>query len=79
MPNITPAEVDSLVALFERKTGCCTLGHASLRFHGEPVALTPFDAYRCFMRREIDVLALGNCMLIKKDQPPWHLAERTDS
>ena len=43
---------------------------------GEPIVCTPEDAYRCFMRTEIDTLVLGNCVLDKIDQKP--LAEDID-
>jgi carbamoyltransferase len=37
---------------------------------GEPIVCTPEDAYRCFMRTEMDVLVLENCVLYKTDQKP---------
>jgi carbamoyltransferase len=37
---------------------------------GEPIVCTPADAYRCFMRTEMDVLVLENCVLQKADQKP---------
>jgi carbamoyltransferase len=38
---------------------------------GEPIVGSPNDAYRCFMRTEMDYLVLENYLLAKKDQPPW--------
>ena len=43
---------------------------------GEPIVCTPEDAYRCFMRTEMDTLVLGNHVLRKSQQPP--LAESDD-
>ena len=43
---------------------------------GEPIVCTPEDAYRCFMRTEMDTLVLGNCVLDKLDQKP--LTDDTD-
>ncbi len=43
---------------------------------GEPIVCTPEDAYRCFMRTEMDYLVLGSFLLDKKTQPPWE--DRTD-
>jgi len=43
-------------------------GIPRLMFGGEPIVCTPQDAYRCFMRTEMDVLVLENCMLYKNDQ-----------
>ncbi|MEI8351993.1 MAG: ATP-binding cassette domain-containing protein [bacterium] len=37
----------------------------------EPIVCTPEDAFRCFMRTEMDYLVLGSFVLSKKDQPPW--------
>jgi len=37
---------------------------------GEPIVCTPAEAYRCFMRTEIDTLVLGNYVLDKIDQKP---------
>jgi carbamoyltransferase len=38
---------------------------------GEPIVCTPDDAYRCFMRTEMDTLVLEDCILSKADQPPF--------
>ncbi len=65
-----PAYYDVLKA-FEQQTGCGVLVNTSFNVRGEPIVCTPFDAYRCFMRTEMDVLALGNQLLVKAGQPPW--------
>ncbi len=31
---------------------------------------TPEDAFNCFMGTEIEVLAVGNCLMRKEDQDP---------
>jgi len=31
---------------------------------------TPEDAFRCFMGSELDVLAVGDCLLLKAEQDP---------
>lgn len=59
-----------LLQAFERKTGCGVLVNTSFNVRGEPIVCTPEDAYRCFMRTEMDVLVLENCMLFKRDQKP---------
>jgi carbamoyltransferase len=56
---------------FEAKTGSGVLVNTSFNVRGEPIVCTPEDAYRCFMRTEIDLLVLGNCVLEKVDQKPW--------
>jgi carbamoyltransferase len=53
---------------FEAKTGCGVLVNTSFNVRGEPIVCTPEDAYRCFMRTEMDVLVLENCVLNKPDQ-----------
>lgn len=60
-----------LIRAFEAKTGFGVIVNTSFNVRGEPIVCTPEDAYRCFMRTEIDVLVLGNCVLEKTDQKPW--------
>ncbi len=60
-----------LIKAFEAKTGSGVIVNTSFNVRGEPIVCTPEDAYRCFMRTEIDVLVLGNCVLEKADQKPW--------
>ena len=59
-----------LLQMFEQKTGCAVLINTSFNVRGEPIVCTPQDAYRCFMRTDMDVLVLENMVLLKKDQPP---------
>ena len=51
----------------QRKTGCPTIVNTSFNVRGEPIVCTPQDAYRCFMRTEMDVLVLQNQILFKKE------------
>ncbi|HEU4685454.1 MAG TPA: carbamoyltransferase [Nitrospira sp.] len=59
-----------LLKAFEAHTGYAVLVNTSFNVRGEPIVCTPEDAYRCFMRTEMDVLALENCVLYKADQKP---------
>jgi carbamoyltransferase len=59
-----------LLKAFEAKTGYGVLVNTSFNVRSEPIVCTPEDAYRCFMRTEIDTLVLGNCVLDKIDQKP---------
>ncbi len=59
-----------LLKAFEEKTGYATLVNTSFNVRGEPIVCTPEDAFRCFMRTEMDVLVLENCVLKKEDQKP---------
>lgn len=61
---------------FEKRTGCGVIINTSFNVRGEPIVCTPDDAYKCFMRTEMDILVLENMILYKKEQPEW--AEETD-
>lgn len=58
-----------LLREFERQTGCAVLVNTSFNVRGEPIVHSPVDAYRCFMRTEMDYLVLENFILSKADQP----------
>jgi len=60
-----------LLEAFRQKTGCSTLVNTSFNVRGEPIVCTPEDAYRCFMRTEMDVLVIGNHLFLKQEQPDW--------
>jgi carbamoyltransferase len=59
-----------LLTAFKAATGCSVLVNTSFNVRGEPIVCTPDDAYTCFMRTKIDLLALGNHLLEKTLQPP---------
>jgi len=58
----------ALLTAFKSRTGCPVLVNTSFNVRGEPIVCTPEDAFRCFMGTEIEVLAIGNCLLRKDDQ-----------
>jgi len=58
-----------LIERFAALSGCAVLVNTSFNVRGEPIVCTPEDAYRCFMRTEMDVLAVGDFLLVKSDQP----------
>ncbi len=60
-----------LLEAFESATGCGVLVNTSFNVRGEPIVCSPADAYRCFMRTEMDLLVLENCILYKDRQPAW--------
>ena len=60
----------SLLRAFEAQTGYAVLVNTSFNVRGEPIVCTPEDAFRCFMRTEMDVLVLENYVLYKTDQTP---------
>ena len=59
----------ALLKAFEHLTGCGVLVNTSFNVRGEPIVCTPTDAYRCFMRTEMDYLVVENFLLDKKEQP----------
>jgi carbamoyltransferase len=61
----------ALISAFEKLTGCPMIVNTSFNVRGEPIVCTPEDAYRCFMRTEMDVLVMENCILYKEEQPFW--------
>jgi carbamoyltransferase len=60
----------ALLCRFKARTGCPVLVNTSFNVRGEPIVCTPEDAFRCFMGTEIDLLAIGDCLLRKEDQDP---------
>jgi carbamoyltransferase len=60
-----------IISEFEKLTGCAVIVNTSFNVRGEPIICTPEDAYRCFMRTEMDVLVIENFILFKEEQPPW--------
>ena len=58
-----------ILAAFNRRTGCPVIVNTSFNVRGEPIVCSPDDAYRCFMRSDMDVLVIDNYILEKDDQP----------
>jgi carbamoyltransferase len=58
-----------LINEFKKQTGYGVIVNTSFNVRGEPIVCTPEDAYRCFMRTEMDFLVLGNYVLDKREQP----------
>jgi len=61
----------NILSEFEKLTGKGILINTSFNVRGEPIVCTPEDAYKCFMRTEMDILILGDFYLLKKDQPDF--------
>jgi carbamoyltransferase len=59
----------SLLKKFKEKTGTSVLVNTSFNVRGEPIVCTPEDAFRCFMRTEMDYLVVENCLMAKSAQP----------
>jgi len=60
-----------LIERFYSKTGCPVIINTSFNVRGEPIVCTPLDAYKCFMRTNMDYLVLGNYILSKDEQPKF--------
>ena len=57
-----------LINAFEKVSECPVLINTSFNVRGEPIVYSPEDAYRCFMRTEMDYLVMENILLAKTDQ-----------
>jgi carbamoyltransferase len=60
-----------VINAFRQRTGYGVIVNTSFNVRGEPIVCSPFDAYRCFMRTEMDVLIMGDFLLLKERQPEW--------
>ena len=65
-----------LLEAFKEKTGCPLLVNTSFNVRGEPIVHDASDAYRCFMRTEMDCLVFNNFVMLRDEQPQWE--ERED-
>jgi len=65
-----------IIEAFYRRTGCPVIVNTSFNVRGEPIVCTPEDAYRCFMRTNMDALVLENFVLEKAEQAPVAADER---
>ncbi|MEK7173048.1 MAG: carbamoyltransferase C-terminal domain-containing protein, partial [Patescibacteria group bacterium] len=65
-----------MIKAFYRKTGCPAIINTSFNVRGEPLVCSPQDAFRCFMRTEMDYLVMGCFLLDKREQKP---VEKDDS
>ena len=65
-----------IIDAFYRRTGCPVIVNTSFNVRGEPIVCTPEDAYRCFMRTDMDALVLENFVLLKTDQAPLRRTSR---
>ena len=61
----------NIISAFEKITGYPVVINTSFNVRGEPIVCLHQDAYKCFMRTEMDYLVLENCLLKKEDQPPF--------
>ncbi|MBN2275568.1 MAG: carbamoyltransferase [Bacteroidales bacterium] len=60
-----------LLSTFKKLTGCGLMVNTSFNVRGEPIVCSPEDAYRCFMRTEMDYLVINDYLFDKKMQPAW--------
>ena len=61
----------ALIQAFGQQTGYDVVVNTSFNVRGEPIVCTADDAYRCFMRTEMDYLVVGNYLFDKRQQPAW--------
>ncbi len=72
----TNAKFHGLLQAVKQRTGYGVVVNTSFNVRGEPIVCTPEDAYRCFMRTEMDILVVNDCILEKTEQPDWRNRER---
>jgi carbamoyltransferase len=72
----TKPDYYDIISAFEKITGYAVIVNTSFNVRGEPIVCNPEDAYRCFMRTEMDALVMENCILYKDEQP--HFQEKND-
>ncbi|MDR2761670.1 MAG: carbamoyltransferase [Planctomycetaceae bacterium] len=68
----TNCEYARLIRAFKNRYDCSVIVNTSFNVRGEPIVCTPDDAYRCFMRTEMDYLVIENFMFNKKEQPNFN-------
>jgi carbamoyltransferase len=66
-PETNPAYYQ-LISAFKQRTGCPVIINTSFNIRGEPIVATPEEAFHCFMGTGIDMLAIGDCFLVKEEQ-----------
>ncbi len=64
----TNPKFHALITKFKEKTGCSVVINTSFNVRGEPIVCSPKDAFKCFMGTDLDLLLVGNCLLIKGEQ-----------
>jgi carbamoyltransferase len=67
----------ALISQFNQLTGCPLVVNTSFNVRGEPIVMSPTDAFRCFMSTEMDMLVIGNCILLKEQQDPANIQDYT--
>ena len=73
--NLTNPIYYQTISRFNQESDCPVIINTSFNVRGEPIVCTPEDAYRCFMRTEMDYLLLGNFLLEKECQPEFTEAD----
>ena len=68
--NETNPRYHALISRFHAMSGCPVVVNTSFNVRGEPMVHSPSDAFRCFMGTDIEVLAIGDFLLLKEDQDP---------
>ena len=58
----------NVISKFKEKTGCPLVVNTSFNVRVEPIICSPTDAFKCFMGTELEVLAIGNYLMIKEEQ-----------
>ena len=68
-------EYHRVIQKFKELTGYGVIVNTSFNVRGEPIVCSPYDAYKCFMRTDIDLLVMEDCLLWKEKQPKFSEGE----
>ena len=66
----TQPRYHALLSAFKARTGCPVLVNTSFNVRGEPIVGSPEDAFRCFMGTDLELLCIGDFLLVKSEQDP---------
>jgi carbamoyltransferase len=69
--GVTKPDYYALISEFKEITGCGVIANTSFNVRGEPIVCSHEDAYRCFMRTEMDMLVIEDYLLFKSEQPKY--------
>jgi len=71
----TNARYHAVISRFKEKTGCPIIVNTSFNIRGEPIVCNPKDAFNCLMGTELDILVIGNYLLLKEEQKKNYLSD----
>ncbi len=74
--NRTNPKYHELLSEFKKLTDYSLLVNTSFNVRGESIICTPYDAFRCFMSTEMEILVINNYVFNKAEQLDWENKEK---